>query len=141
MYLHWLLTRDRRSAVVEGNLPPEPAPLLVHVKDLEGSLGRSRGSEHCHLDLALVLAVLVDGLDEVHARLDPLGVHDVDGGEVFGVGHLDVRQGGLVHALERPGDLGRRLALDLDVLQLEGLADPAPDLVPVDVVAANDGPD
>ena len=136
-----ILTRDRRSAVVEGNLPPELAPLLVHVKHLEGSFWGSRGSEDGHLDLALVLAVLVDGLDEVHARLDPLGVHDVDGGEVVGVGHLDVGEGGLVHALEGPGDLGRRLALDLDVLQLERLADPAPDLVSVYVVAANDGPD
>lgn len=136
-----ILTRDRRSAVVEGNLPPELAPLLVHVEHLEGSLGRSGGSEDGHLDLALVLAVLVDGLDQVHARLHSLGVHNVDGSEVVGVRHLDVGQGGLVCALERPSDLGRRLALDLDVLQLEGLADPAPDLVLVDVVAANDGPD
>ena len=47
----------------------------------------------------------------------------------------------MVNALEGPGDLGRRLPLDLDVLQLERLADPAPDLVSVYVVAANDGPD
>ena len=47
----------------------------------------------------------------------------------------------MVNALEGPGDLGRRLPLDLDVLQLERLAHPAPDLVPVDVVAADDGSD
>ena len=56
------------------------------------------------------------------------------------INHLYVgAEGGLVDALEVPGDLGGRLALHLDVLQLERLAHPAPDLVPVDVVAANNG--
>ena len=54
--------------------------------------------------------------------------------------NLDVcAEGGLVDALEVPSDLGGRLALHLDVLQLERLAHAAPDLVPVDVVAADDG--
>lgn len=69
VHLVHLVVLDRSAAIVEGALPLELAALVVHVRDLERTLGRGRLVRHHHVDGDHVLARGVGGSHRELARV------------------------------------------------------------------------
>ena len=83
--------------------------------------------------------MLIHGTDQIHSSHLAHSVLDLNGGGIVNaVVDGDIFIISQVLGLEVPGDLGRRLTINGQILQLEGLAGAGPNLVLVQVVPVDD---